>query len=185
MSSAKRETNLATAGLAAAAVLVFGATAAFAAASGSGNPAAKSRTTGQYAHDSAAYGGAPVAGSESAAGAGIGVGAGGKPGSLPDGAVFGQGPHGDETVKDAAGQWVEEIWQTGKVDTVGADQVKVTDVTGLAWQWTVSPTARVLINGTDGQVGEIQAGDTVTLSGTESDEVHTATAVTDPGHPRG
>ena len=169
MSSAKRDTNLATAGLAAAAVLVFGATAAFAATSGGSG--AKGRTTGQFAHNSAAYGAGPEAGEES--------------GNLPDAGVYGQGPHGDETMKDATGQWVQEIWQTGKVDSVSGYQVKVTDVTGLAWQWTVSSTAKVLISGAAGQVDTIEVGDTVTLSGTETGKVHTATAVTDPGHSRG
>ena len=175
VSSAKRDTNLATAGLAAAAVLVFGATAAFAATSGSSG--AKNRSTDQFVHTSTAYGAEP--------GPELEPGLGGETGSLPDGAVLGQGPHGDETMKDATGQWVEEIWQTGTVDSVSGDQVKVTDVTGLVWQWTVSPTANVLINGAAGQVDAIQAGDTVTLSGTETDEVHTATDVTDPGNSRG
>jgi len=163
VSSAKRDTNLATAGLAAAAVLVFGATAAFAATSSSASSAStpKSRATDQFSDVSGTRGG------------------------LPGGAGFGQGPHGDETVRDATGQWVEEIWQTGKVDAVSGDEVTVTDGSSLTWHWTVSSTAKVVTDGVPGNISAIKVGDTVSLSGTQTGTAHNATAVTDPGSARG
>lgn len=169
MSLAKRDKNLATAGLAAATVLVFGATAAFAATANHSAP--KSRTVDQFSHEGAAYGGAD------STGAGTGSG-------------YGLGPHGDQTVKDATGQWVEQVWQTGKVEAVGAGELKVTDVTGVTWEWTVSATARVATGGADGttpataadgSLDAVQVGDSVTVEGTESGTAHTATDVTDHG----
>lgn len=169
MSLAKHDPKLATAGLAAATVLVFGATAAFAA--GPDRTAPKGRTGGdQFSHSSAAY-------------AGTSAGDGGT--GTSSGPGYGLGPHGDQTVKDAAGQWVEKVWQTGEVDAVGDGEVKVTDVTSLTWEWTASSTAQVTAGGAaSSSLGAVRVGDEVTVEGTQSGTVHTATVVTDHGTAR-
>lgn len=163
MSSTKRETNLATAGLAAAAVLVFGATAAFAATTKTppGPATTKTKPSDQFSDPDGTYGGI-----------------------LPGGTKFGQGPHGDETLRDATGQWVEEIWQTGKVVSVSGDELTVIDQSGLTWHWTVSPTAKVTADGAPATISAIRIGDIVSLTGTQTETVHTAATISDAGPAR-
>lgn len=184
MSSTKRDTNtnLATAGLAAAAVLVFGATAAFAATS-TGSASKGTRTSDQFSHNGVTYGDQSGRGSSSSSGGSTGVT--GSSGA----AKIGQGPHGVQSVKQADGQWVDDVWQTGKVDSISGQALEVTDDAGTTWQWTVDAAAKVRDSGKTAQFDSIKAGDTVTLSGTlsgtGSDSVRDAALVIDPGFVHG
>ncbi len=152
-----RRAALATAGVAAAGGLVFGAASAFA-DSPSSVPSASATPTGSAA---------PA-----------------KPHAKKDGdahkdaaqnraRLFKRGAHGQSTIKDKTGQWVVHEWQVGKVGSV-------TDASGTTWTWTVASTAKVHVAGKVAQLSSVKTGDTILLTGVQTGGANDARAVFDP-----
>jgi hypothetical protein len=161
----KRKTAVAAASVVAAGGLVFGAASAFASPSGSGLPLAAAAT-------SSARPGHPGRGPLRRIRNNFGHGAG---------QLLKSGANGEETLKNASGQWVDHVWQSGKVDSVSGDAVTVTDGSGATWTWTVSSAAKIRVDGKAGALSAVKTGDSVLLTGTKSGSANDAQILDDPG----
>jgi hypothetical protein len=159
-----RRAALATAGVAAAGGLVFGAASAFA-ASPSSTPSASATATGSAAPAK------PHAKKNGDAR---------KDAAQNRARLFKRGAHGQSTVKDKTGQWVVHEWQVGKVGSINGSTVTVTDASGTTWTWTVVSTAKVHVSGKVAQLSAVKTGDTILLTGTQTAGANDARAVFDP-----
>ena len=164
MKVTKRRAIMATAGAVAAGGLVFGATAAF--ASSSPAPTATARPTPHGKWQGGPRQGHPGFGGPGGFG---GFGRGG----------IGQGAHGEQTVKNSSGQWVDDVWQSGKVASISGGTVKITDASGTTWTWTVGSTAKVSVASKAAQLSSVKVGDTVSISGVQSGTTNNADTVLD------
>lgn len=91
-----------------------------------------------------------------------------------------RGAHGQNTMKDKAGQWVVHEWQVGKVGSINGSTVTVTDGSGTTWTWTVGSGAKVRVSGKASSLSAVKTGDTVLLTGIQSGGANDARAVVDP-----
>jgi uncharacterized cupredoxin-like copper-binding protein len=167
-----RRAVLAAAGVAVAGGVVFGATEAFAASPGAAAGAAAdaastttSTTKSGRACADAAHPARCAARHEAA---------------RDRGARFERGAHGQETVKDKAGDYVVREWQIGKVESVSGSTVTVKDGTGATWSWTVDSAAKYRVDGVKGALSGVHAGDTILIRGQRKGSANDATAVFDP-----
>lgn len=159
-----RKAAIATAAVAVAGGLAFGATSAFAASPTPGTSAAASTSST-----------APHAKS-------------GKAGKATRRAVlrrdlrarFKNGAHGQIAVTNKDGGLVEREWQVGTVESVSGQQVTVTDSSGTTWTWTLGSGAKVRVDGAAGNLAAVKTGDKVALLGVRSGGVNDARRLIDP-----
>ena len=168
---------LATAGLAMAGGVVFGATEAFAA-----SPA--STTSASVFPVSATVSASATTGSKTASAC--------KDAKHPArcavrraarrdrSALLKRGAHGQATVKDKAGAYVVHEWQVGKVDSVSGSSFTVTDGTGTTWTWTAGSGTTYRVDGAKGSLSGVHVGDTILIRGQLSGGANDATGVFDP-----
>jgi hypothetical protein len=160
----KRRTAVAAASVVAAGGLVFGATSAFA------SPGAAPASVSVAATSSGAPGhhAGPLRKLRRS------VGRSAKQ-------LLAKGAHGQETLKNAAGGWVEHEWQSGKVVSVDGESVTVTDGTGTSWTWTLSSKTKIRVGGSAGSLSGVKTGDDVLLVGIRSGSANDAQILDDPG----
>ena len=156
---AMRKAALATASVVAVGGLVFGAASAFA-SSPTSSPSASASPTGSAApkkHDAAR-----------------------KDVAKHRRQLLKNGAHGQNTVKNKAGQWVVHEWQVGKVGSVNGSTVTVTDATGTTWTWTAVSGAKVRVAGKASSLSAVKTGDTIVLTGVQSGSANDARVIVDP-----
>jgi uncharacterized cupredoxin-like copper-binding protein len=168
MKTTMRRAALATAGLAVAGGMVFGATEAFA-ASPAATPTASTSATGSAAKTAAckdAKHPARCALRRKAA--------------RNRGALLRKGAHGQNTLKNSSGAYVVHEWQVGKVASVAGSSVTVTDGDGTTWTWTVQSATAYRVDGAKGALSGVHVGDTILVRGQRSGSANDATSVLDP-----
>ena len=197
MVNLRSKTVVATASVAAAGGLVFGAAEAFAAtpaaASTSGSPAAATASAsaggkGRHACPMSTETpkslkpsqGAKPRHARACVGGRGGFGGAGGPG-FGRGQLTKGGVHGQETVKDKTGAYVVEEWQVGKVGSISGSSITVTDASGTTWTWTAQSGIKYSVEGKSGALSGVHVGDTVLLRGTQSGGANDATALMDQG----
>lgn len=127
--------------------------------------AATQPTTVTDTHPSGVSGGQPGSGTHRP----------GYPGSYSG--PLGNAVHGEFVVRTASGGYATDRFQTGKVTKVGATSLTVTSADHYVGNYLV--TASTVINRGAATIGDVKAGDTVTVIASLSHSTATATTVTD------
>ena len=173
--STMRRAVLATAGIAVAGGVVFGATEAFAASpatstalAANATPTSTSTTTATTTAKKCANAARPArcAARHDAA--------------RDRAALLKRGAHGQQTVKDKSGAYVVHEWQVGKVGSVSGSTVTVTDGSGATWTWTVDSATEYRVDGAKGALSGVHVGDTILIRGQQSGSANDAKALLDP-----
>ena len=178
MKTTMRRAALATAGIAVAGGVVFGAAEAFAAAPAASTGSANLSPAAATASPSATTSSKTATACKSTAHpakCAVRRAAGRHRTALLE-----RGAHGQATVKDKAGAYVVREWQAGKVDSISGSTVTVTDGTNTTWTWTVASTTKYRVDGAKGALSGVHVGDTILIRGQQSGSAHDATAVLDP-----
>ena len=173
-----RKAALATAGIALAGGVVFGAAEAFAASPG------VSTTTADLSPASATVSASATTGSKTATACNNAK----RPARCDRRRVAGRersallkrGAHGQSSIKNKAGAYVVHEWQAGKVDSISGSSVTVTDGTGTTWTWTVQSATKYRVDGKKGALSGVHVGDTILVRGEKSGSANDATVVFDP-----
>ena len=176
VSSTMRKAGLATAAVAVAGGVVFGATQAFAA-----SPTTSSGTTASaLAADSTSASASASKAKPCADKAHPARCALRREAARDLSARFKHGAHGQSTVKDKAGAYIVREWQVGKVDSVSGSSVVVTDGSGVTWTWTVQSATKYRVDGAKGSLSGVHVGDTILIRGQQSGSANDAAVLRDP-----
>lgn len=167
-----RRAVVATAGIAVAGGVIFGATEAFAA-----SPAASVSPSSSASETSSSTTDAKKSCADAAHPARCALR---REAGRDHAALLKRGAHGQETVKDKAGAYVVHEWQVGKVGSVNGSTITVTDGAGATWTWTVDSSTTYRVDGTKGSLGGVHSGDTILIRGQQSGSANDAKAVFDP-----